>query len=388
MTLSSLWCGLATSYNSLVAARILQGFGGGAADTVAPALIGDLYFIHERGRAMAVYTIMLCIGPVGGGLAGGYIAFQRGWAATFWVSLALSALCLVGVALLVPETLFHRPPPMTSSQTLEGSDEKIKVAEQIEHRETEQVVGRLSYFQSLGFRPPRGNILHHLRQPWRTVLLPGTWVVMLHYAGLVGGIVTISTIGAQLVAYPPYSWGANAGLINIGGLVGAVLGWLYTHLLADSRLKSQATKKRGGTAEAEDRLPTMFAPLAIATAGFFVFGFCADSPGGTRWVGLQAGFAMVSFGLMQVPSLGFNYLIDAYGSLAADCFTIVTIMRAIVAFAWSFFAAEWIHDRGAAEPFGIFGMMMGLFSLLIVPLWLYGKRMRIATEEQVVRWNA
>ena len=52
MTACSVWCAKADSFGSLVAARLLQGAGGGAADTVAPALIGDLYFIHERGRAM------------------------------------------------------------------------------------------------------------------------------------------------------------------------------------------------------------------------------------------------------------------------------------------------------------------------------------------------
>ena len=52
MTLCSVWCAKAENFGSLLAARILQAAGGGAADTVAPALIGDLYFIHERGRAM------------------------------------------------------------------------------------------------------------------------------------------------------------------------------------------------------------------------------------------------------------------------------------------------------------------------------------------------
>lgn len=52
MTLSSVWCALATSYNSLLAARIFQGIGGAAADTVAPAVVGELYPLYERGRAM------------------------------------------------------------------------------------------------------------------------------------------------------------------------------------------------------------------------------------------------------------------------------------------------------------------------------------------------
>jgi MFS family permease len=52
MALSTLWCGLSTSYNSLLAARLFQGIGGAAADTVPPTMVGDLYFMDERGRAM------------------------------------------------------------------------------------------------------------------------------------------------------------------------------------------------------------------------------------------------------------------------------------------------------------------------------------------------
>jgi len=28
---------------------------------------------------------------------------------------------------------------------------------------------------------------------------------------------------------------------------------------------------------------------------------------------------MIAFGLMQVPSVGFNYIIESYGELASDC---------------------------------------------------------------------
>ena len=52
MTMSCMWAGLATSYESLLAARVFQGIGAGASETVAPAMVGDVYFLHERGRAM------------------------------------------------------------------------------------------------------------------------------------------------------------------------------------------------------------------------------------------------------------------------------------------------------------------------------------------------
>ncbi|KAK3897628.1 major facilitator superfamily domain-containing protein [Staphylotrichum tortipilum] len=388
MMLCSVWAAKAESFGSLIAARILQGAGGGAADTVAPALIGDLYFIHERGRAMAVYTIFLCSGSLFGGLTGGYIGFHYGWASVFWVSTALSGFVFLGVVFFVPETLFDRS--LSSDNASVSSDNKTPSTKEVEAIAESPISESFTFIQSLqtnlGRHPhAHGNLLHYLVQPWCTLLLPGTWVVMMHYAGLVGGIVTVSLIGPQLVAMPPYLWGANVGLINVGAVIGCVVGYLYTYILADRQLKSKAKQQRQGMAEAEDRLPTMFFPLVVATAGFLVFGFCAKNPGKDRWVGLQAGYAMIAFGLTQVPSVGFNYLIDAYGSLAGDCFTMVTILRSVIAFAWTFFVATWIQDRGAAEPFGIFGMLMGLFGLLTVPLFLFGKRMRIATAARVQR---
>jgi MFS family permease len=49
---SSMWAGLATSFNSILAARIFMGIGGGPADAVSPEVVGEIFFVHERGRAM------------------------------------------------------------------------------------------------------------------------------------------------------------------------------------------------------------------------------------------------------------------------------------------------------------------------------------------------
>jgi MFS family permease len=257
--------------------------------------------------------MLLCVGPIVGGTAGGYLAFLHGWHSIFWVSVALSALCFVGVVTFVPETLFNRA--QTAEEDVSGHNSPQKKETGPTETELERVPPATykpySFFGSLGFRAmsKARTPLQYFVRPWRTLALPGTWLVMLHYSGLVGGIVTISTVGPQILAMPPYLWRENVGLINMGGLIGAMLGYLYTHLLSDTLMNRRARKADfRGTAEAEDRLPTLFVPLAIATCGFFVFGFCVQYPAPDRWVGLQCGFGMVAFGLMQVPSVGFNYV--------------------------------------------------------------------------------
>jgi MFS family permease len=52
LTFSSMWAGLAHTYDSLLAARIIMGIGGGPADAVSPDVVGEIFFVHQRGRAM------------------------------------------------------------------------------------------------------------------------------------------------------------------------------------------------------------------------------------------------------------------------------------------------------------------------------------------------
>jgi MFS family permease len=49
----AIWAGVATSYSSELAARILMGLVNGAGECVAPITIADIFFLHERGTVMA-----------------------------------------------------------------------------------------------------------------------------------------------------------------------------------------------------------------------------------------------------------------------------------------------------------------------------------------------
>lgn len=120
------------------------------------------------------------------------------------------------------------------------------------------------------------------------------------------------------MASPPYLWGEDAGLINIGGIIGAFLGVIYTYFTSDFLTKRMAKKESHGYSEPESRLPAALPALAISTAGIILFGFCAQYPGSfgsKKWIGLEFGMGMVSFGLMQAPSVGFTYVSRGFVSL-------------------------------------------------------------------------
>lgn len=58
LVLSSMWAGLATNFKNLLAARALMGVGDGPADAVAPDVVGEIFFVHQRGRAMVSRSII------------------------------------------------------------------------------------------------------------------------------------------------------------------------------------------------------------------------------------------------------------------------------------------------------------------------------------------
>ncbi len=95
----SVLCGLAGSMTMLVAARALQGIGGGAIMVTAMAVIGEVIPLRERGRYQgalgAVFGVTTVIGP----LLGGFFTDHLTWRWAFWINVPVAMVVLaVGMA--------------------------------------------------------------------------------------------------------------------------------------------------------------------------------------------------------------------------------------------------------------------------------------------------
>jgi MFS family permease len=211
-------------------------------------------------------------------MSGGYIAGSKGLAWIHWVNVILAAILLIACAILVPETMFNRE---LVSPTNPGSDDSTKT-EKIPHTETlenvtttsphrpDQVTGLTSMLKVQKYQ---GNAFQKFSASWKTLRLPGVWLVMFWYAGLVGGVVTITTVGPTLIASPPYLWGNNAGLIMTVGVIGALLGFIATNLSADRVIIARSRLPGKSVIEPETRLLIAIPGLILATTGLWTFGF-------------------------------------------------------------------------------------------------------------------
>ena len=103
-----IWSLKATSFSSLLAARILSGFCAGAGDSPVSALAADLFFVHERGFVMMIFQIALSCGFFIGPLINAYVVQYTGsWQWTCgWIGIASGANFLIAIFTL-HETAYH-----------------------------------------------------------------------------------------------------------------------------------------------------------------------------------------------------------------------------------------------------------------------------------------
>jgi MFS family permease len=94
---AAILCALAPTLPLLLAARVLQGLGGGGLMTLAQALIGELVPPRERGSYQGYLSANIVAGSTIGPTAGGFITQLWGWHAVFlaYVPLGLIAIVLV-----------------------------------------------------------------------------------------------------------------------------------------------------------------------------------------------------------------------------------------------------------------------------------------------------
>ena len=91
----SVACALAPSMGALIAARALQGFGGGGILPLAQTVIADILTPRERPIFQGYSSVMFMAASILGPLLGGVLTDYLHWSFIFWIMLPLGAVALV-----------------------------------------------------------------------------------------------------------------------------------------------------------------------------------------------------------------------------------------------------------------------------------------------------
>jgi predicted MFS family arabinose efflux permease len=93
--LATLACGLASSYEQLMAARIAAGIFGGVLSALAQTIVGDVIAPERRGQAMGIVMSSFSISTVAGVPLGLYLAAHFTWHVPFFAIAGLSGLLVI-----------------------------------------------------------------------------------------------------------------------------------------------------------------------------------------------------------------------------------------------------------------------------------------------------
>ncbi len=103
---SSLLCGIAPTLAVLLAARVLQGVGGGGLQPMAQAILADTFPPEKRGLAFSVYGMTAIVAPSIGPTLGGWITDNYTWRWIFLMNLPIGVIAIFLVLTYVDDPPF------------------------------------------------------------------------------------------------------------------------------------------------------------------------------------------------------------------------------------------------------------------------------------------
>jgi predicted MFS family arabinose efflux permease len=105
--LATLACGLSTTYEFLMAARIAAGIFGGVLSSLSQTIVGDVIPFERRGRAMGFIMTSFSVASVLGVPLGLFVAAHLSWHATFIGIAILAGLFAIFAAVTLPKLNHH-----------------------------------------------------------------------------------------------------------------------------------------------------------------------------------------------------------------------------------------------------------------------------------------
>ncbi|KAL9636382.1 MAG: hypothetical protein Q9204_002281 [Flavoplaca sp. TL-2023a] len=361
--ISSAWGGAAgTNYASLLWARVVQGIGLAPFEALVNASVGDLYFVHERGKRMALSNLALFGGAFFTPVLVGKITQTIGWEWSFYMIAIFAGALLPLIFFFVPETAFARPEYQATSRSGENAStplngvHDLQISGESKGNQTPNQSGPASFEKQstdsnngnaapfANTVPPKATFLQSLRlfngrksdanffklllRPFPLFFHPAVLWACLIQGTLIGWTVMIGVVLAAIFLGPPLWFNeVETGYMYTGPFVGAILGFILSGLLADWSTKL-LIKRNKGVYEPEFRIVLVALQLVFGCVGLYGFGVTAEQVARYGWFLPDLFFAFEVGGMVLGAVASALYIVDAHRSspLSSDLPTPVAFL--------------------------------------------------------------
>ncbi|PWY75139.1 MFS transporter [Aspergillus heteromorphus CBS 117.55] len=385
------WTVVARDFHSLLGARVFASFGYGSIESLGPSILADMFYERNYSTAMAMYALFLSAGSQIGPLIAGYLVEARGWRWFFILCLIIAAVNLVTTFFLLPETLYEGDLADPSEADDKGKGDAFQSHIEAVPEGRQQGQGLFSYaeyWRSLfkvgvsDAAKEQGWFRYMARMAWLPLpmlLVPGVLVASMMYGVVLGAVVMISTLLADLLSPPPYDFSsADLGLFSLGSFVGILVVWPIAGPMTDA-LSSYLRRRNNGIHKPEHRIPALIVPFLIAPVGLVVFGYTISR--NMQYVAPAAGSAMSAASLTLVPSVMLSYVVDSYPHASGEALVLVNTCKNVVAFGLTKGSVSWMDSQGVAKMFYEFAGIQWAVLALGLPLYFAGPWIRKRTSK-------
>ncbi|KAI1063740.1 hypothetical protein LB506_005889 [Fusarium annulatum] len=382
-----LGCALSKSYNVLMGFRMVHGFGSSVCEALPAQAVADVFFFHERGKALGWYTFALATGSLSATAASYMLSSGLSYNLFFWIEFALGCVLFLATLAFFEETMYleERQPPSPSGQQPTDADstkdEPQATSECMESRLEESVTvpPRKSYLEQcriFGKTDPDTQVFMMMIRSFTYLIVPQVFWVCSTYGMVIGlaGLAFTSTF-PSIVAAPPYSWPIeNTGLVAISAFTGYLLAAGPFSSVPD-RVSAWLTRKNNNIHEAEYRLWCLAIVFFISPAALILYGYSAGNH--MHWFGLVFAVGMFQFGAFFYLTYTLAYAMDSYESKMPEMLIAMNIGKMSISFAFGYKVIDWVQADGYIKVFaGIFCGTLTINNLFVFVFLIFGKWFR------------
>ncbi|KAH6891504.1 major facilitator superfamily domain-containing protein, partial [Thelonectria olida] len=150
-----LGCALSSSYSVLMGFRILHAFASSVCEALPAQAVADVFFLHERGKALGWYTSALTTGTLSATAASYMLSSGLSNNLFVWIEFAIGCVLFLGTLVFFEETMYLDRRPLPSERQDEDNPDKDE-----DQPTTERMEVRLEESTSV---PPRKPFTQQLK---------------------------------------------------------------------------------------------------------------------------------------------------------------------------------------------------------------------------------
>ena len=352
---TAVWCTAATTFDSFMAARILNGTFVTVAQGGGLMFIKDMFFFHEHARKINIWVSFIILSPSLGPMFSAFIISTQKWQWAFGLYTILTGLCLIGIVLFADETFYNRKIPQ---------DQHLPPGSRIQ-----RLIGTRQWKE----RHHRASFSEAVMRSVQVITRPTIFLSMIYYLFTFAWAIGINTTLAIFVT-PLYGFGPDQiGYFYFAPVIATILGEVVGHWLHDM-IADFLTRRNKGTFQPEFRLMVMWFSTPFMITGLAVLGFSLERA--WHYMVTAVAWGLYVFGIM-ITTVGIqSYCLDSYPEAGGEVSAWLNFARVLGGFIISYFQVSWARAIGAEKTFAIQAGICAVVFFMVVFLQIYGVRLR------------